>query len=99
MLAFGVENVQVDPFWVNIYRLSANLSLIQQQRILNDLNLLLEELPPPGENKVIIAHSFPEGVGLGQISDMGTVIIKPFGRGNGYQVVGRLSLKELNELI
>lgn len=92
-LAFGRENVQIDPFWVDVYRLSGDLSAFEQNRILNDLKSKLEIIPPQGTNTVIIAHSFPSGVGLGQIPDMGTVIVKPLGRGNGYKITSRLSEK------
>ena len=94
-LAFGEENVQVDSFWVEIYRLSEDLNPAEQTKILNSFNSVLEIPPPLGSNKVIIAHSFPQGVGFGQIPDMGTVIVKPRGQGNGYEVVGQVSLTEL----
>jgi hypothetical protein len=94
-LAFGAENVQVDPFLVEIYRLSGDLNPTEQTKILNSFNSVLEIPPPLGSNKVIIAHSFPQGVGFGQIPDMGTVIIKPRGQGNGYEVVSQVSLSEL----
>jgi hypothetical protein len=94
-LAFGAENVQVDPFLVEIYRLSGDLNPTEQTKILNSFNSVLEIPPTLGSNKVIIAHSFPQGVGFGQIPDMGTVIIKPRGQGNGYEVVSQVSLSEL----
>ena len=98
-LAFGKENVQVNPFWVEIYRLSGDLNTTEQTKILNSFKSVIEIPPPLGSNKVIIAHSFPQGVGLGQIPDMGTVIVKPRGQGNGYEVVSRLSLNELTNLL
>ena len=97
-LAFGSGNVQVNPFWVEVYRLSGNLPSSDRQRILNNLKSVLETIPEEGRNKVIVAHSFPEGVGLGQIPYMGTVIIKPKGEGNGYEVVSQLSLADLSTL-
>ena len=97
-LAFGSGKVQVNPFWVEVYRLSSNLPIIVRQRILNKLKSVLETIPEKGKNKVIVAHSFPEGVGLGQLSDMETVIIKPRGEGNGYEVVSQLSLADLSTL-
>lgn len=36
-LAFGRGNVQIDPFWVEIYKLSGNLSASEQKRILDSL--------------------------------------------------------------
>ncbi|MGN8767995.1 histidine phosphatase family protein [Paenibacillus barengoltzii] len=97
-LAFGKENVQVDPFGYDIYKLSGNISHAEQTRILNSLRFVLETQPPIGSNMVIIAHSFPTGVGLGQIPNMGTVVVKPSGRGNGYEVVTKVSLEELSSL-
>jgi hypothetical protein len=97
-LAFKTENIQVDPLGYDIYRLSGNLNQTEQARILNDLNAELEDQPPMGSNKVIISHSFPAGVGLGQISDMGTVVVRPNGRGKGFELVARLSPEELNSL-
>lgn len=94
-LAFGRENTQVDPFWIEVYRLSGNLPKVERNRILATLQSVLEIPPPIGVNKVIIAHSFPHGIGLGQIPDMGTVIIKPLGVGKGYQIIDKLSLTDL----
>ena len=53
-----------------------------------------EIIPEEGRNKLIVSHDFPEGEGLGKIPYMGTVIVKPKGKGNGYEVVGRLSLAD-----
>jgi hypothetical protein len=33
-LAFGWENIAINPFWFDVYRLSGNLSTIEQNRIL-----------------------------------------------------------------
>ncbi|MGD7053684.1 histidine phosphatase family protein [Sutcliffiella horikoshii] len=97
-LAFGSGNFQVEPFWGEVYKLSRNIASIDKVRILSDLQSALEIIPEEGRNQVIVAHSFPVGIGLGQIPDMGTVIIKPRGKGNGYQVVSRLSLSDLSTL-
>lgn len=98
-LAFGRANVKIDPFGVSIYNLSRNISVTEKEKILDTLRLKLETIPPRGTNQVIIAHSFPMGIGLGQISDMGTVIVKPLGPGNGFEIVGKLSLEDLADLI
>lgn len=58
----------------------------------------MEIIPPQGSNKVIISHSFPDEIGLGQIPNMGTVIVRPKGLGNGYEIIDRLSLEELADL-
>jgi hypothetical protein len=93
-LAFGTAYVS-DPFLYEINLLNENPTLPELTRILNTLNYRLEIAPPQGSNQVLIAHSFPDDIGLGQIPYMGTVIVKPFGRENGYKVVAKLSLGEL----
>ncbi|UJF33578.1 histidine phosphatase family protein [Paenibacillus hexagrammi] len=94
-LAFGGGNIQIDPFWVRIYQLSGPLPSSEQQSTLDHLTSVLEILPPPGTNKAIVAHGFPQGVGLGEITNLGTVIVKPRGPDNGFEVVGRFSLQDL----
>ena len=93
-LASGSVYVQVDPFWYEIYRLSEHLPSSESQMILNHLQSMLETPPLEGENKVIVAHGFPEGVGLGDIPYMGTAIVKPKGKGNGYEVVQQVALED-----
>lgn len=91
-LAFGEENVQVDHFWLNIYHLNGDLTTAEQESVLMSLSSVLEIKPPTGKNKVIIGHSFPRGVGLGEIPYMGTVLVRPRGQGNGYEVIDQISL-------
>lgn len=97
-LAFGRANIQVDPFWFEVYKLGGNLSSAEQKRVLDSLQLRLEVKPPQGSNRVIIAHSFPQGIGLGQIPNLGTVIVKPKGQGMGYEIASKLSLSDLASL-
>ncbi|OLO37062.1 histidine phosphatase family protein [Alkalihalophilus pseudofirmus] len=97
-LAFGSGNVQVDLFWVEVYKLSESLPSGERQRILNRLQSILESKPEGGKNNIIIAHSFSEGIGLGRIPNMGTVIVKPRGIGNGYELIAQLSLSDLSRL-
>lgn len=97
-LAFGVMNAQADPIGFDIFKLGTNLNPLEQQRILNDLHAELELPPRMGVNKVMVAHSFPKDIGLGTIPYMGTVVVKPLGKGNGYQIVARLSLEQLQYL-
>lgn len=93
-LAFGKDKVQSEPFWVNVYHLSASAPQAEQQATLKELDAALEVIPSPGYNRIVIAHSFPQGVGLGEIPYLGTVIVKPKGQGNGYDVAGRFSLED-----
>lgn len=97
-LAFGEGNVQTDSFWVRVYNLGSVLPPAEQQVTINELTSVLETLPSPRANKVIIAHSFPQGVGLGEITNLGTVIVKPRGQGKGFEVVGGFTLEELLNL-
>lgn len=98
-LAFGRWNVQVDPFWFEVYRLSGNLSNEEKIRILASVRSQLEIKTPPGGNNFISAHSFPTGFGLGYIPNMGTVVVKPLGRGKGYEIIDRLALRDLMDLL
>lgn len=97
-LAFGTENIQIDPFWFQVYMLNGNQSDVMQEQILDTIQSRLEIIPPRGSNTVIVAHSFPEGIGLGQIPDMGTVIVNPGGYKNGYEIITRLSLEDFVNL-
>jgi hypothetical protein len=97
-LAFERRNVQIDPFWFQVYRLSGNLSDLEQKRILNTLQAKLEIKPPQGSNTLVIAHSFTQGMALGQIANMETVIVRPLGRGRRYEIIDKLSLEKLAEL-
>jgi hypothetical protein len=94
-LAFGWRNVFIDPFWFEIYKLGENPSIEEQQSILDSLHSELEIIPSKG-NKVIIAHGFPDGIGLGEITNMGTVIVKPLGPNIGYEIIAKLSLTDLS---
>jgi hypothetical protein len=98
-LAFGSSTIQIDPFWFDVYKLSGNLSGTEQKRIVDSLQLVLETKPPQGSNKVIISHGFPNGIGLGQFPNMGTVIVKPRGQGNGYEIINQLTLSDLRDLL
>ena len=98
-LAFGLSSIQVDPFWAEINNLSTNISAEWQRKILNTLQTKLEIEPPKGTNKVIIGHNFPSQIGLGQIPEMGTVVIKPLGQGNGYEIMDRITLEEFGNLL
>ncbi|SER80546.1 hypothetical protein [Salipaludibacillus aurantiacus] len=97
-LAFGKENVQVDWSLEKLFLLSAETSFKEKQAGSKVLNEVLESPPLRGCNKVIIAHSFPEGTGLGPIPNMGSVIVKPLGRGRGYGIVAKLTLPQFINL-
>lgn len=93
-LAFGIENIHVDPFLFEIYRLSLNITQTERGRIINQLQHVFATQPPAGQNLVIIAHSFPQGIGFGPMPNMGTVIVRPLGPTVGFEIVDQLSLAE-----
>ncbi|KOS61831.1 histidine phosphatase family protein [Lysinibacillus agricola] len=97
-LAFPNTYVQIEPFWYEIYKLGGKISINEQTNILSNLQSVLERKPPQGMNQVIIAHSFPVGIGLGKISNMGMVIVKPKGPGNGYEIVKKLTIEDLSRI-
>ena len=78
--------------------LGGNLPPVVQSSILTISTSMLEIIPPEGINNIIIGHSFPRDVGLGIISNMGTVVIKPKGQGQGYEIVRKLTLENLAAL-
>ncbi|MFC9539659.1 hypothetical protein ACFTQ7_07190 [Lysinibacillus sp. NPDC056959] len=74
------------------------IPFVEKSNILSNVQSVLERKPSQGMNQVIVAHSFPEDVGLGEISDMGMVIVKPNGPGNGYEIIKKLTLEGLSLL-
>lgn len=94
-IAFGSNNVQVYPLLANIEELrKTNVSNERKQSITEDLTKMLETIPPRGANQILVGHMFPAGTLLGEIPNMGTVIIKPRGAGKGYEIVKRISLEQ-----
>lgn len=94
-LAFGNQNVQVDHYWYNVYKLSGNITPTEQANTLTELTSKLEKIPISGTNTIIVAHSFPCKAGLGEIPYLGTVVVKPKGPGKGYDIIDRISFEEL----
>ncbi|QKS59935.1 histidine phosphatase family protein [Paenibacillus barcinonensis] len=97
-IAFGTQNAKVNAFWLNIYKLSLMPNTQIVDSTLQAFTDEVEQSVPTGSNRLIVAHSFPPGVGLGELASMETVIIKPLGVHKGYQVVGTLKLEELLQL-
>lgn len=94
-LAFGSGNVVVDTSLANVTKLSdSSISAEEKQSIVTQVEKKLEMEPLSGTNKVIIGHAFPAGVAVGENPYMGTVVIKPKGPGNGYEVVQKISLQD-----
>lgn len=96
--AFGTQHVKVNEFWLNIYNLSQNPSTEKINSTLQAFTNEIEQTPPTHFNRVIVAHSFPPGVGLGELTSMETVILKPLGDQQGYKVIGKLTLEDILQL-
>ncbi|MDQ0169246.1 histidine phosphatase family protein [Paenibacillus tundrae] len=97
-IAFGDQAVKVNDFWLDIYKLSQHPTNEIVERTLQAFTKQVEQTPPNQFNRVIIAHSFPPGMELGQLSNMETVIIKPLGNDKGYKMVGKLTLEDMLRL-
>jgi phosphohistidine phosphatase SixA len=94
-IAFGKQNIMVNPFLASIEKLKEEgFPIEEKQKILSNLTKIFETPPARGINTVIVAHTFPRDIALGEIPDMGTVVIKPKGKGNGYEVVSTMNLEE-----
>ncbi|MFC5528191.1 histidine phosphatase family protein [Cohnella yongneupensis] len=97
-LAFGADNVQADPAWFDVYRLSSDITPDEKERILVGLKAMLEKVPSPRLNQVVVAHGFPQGLALGEMSDLDTVIVRPKGQGQGYEIIDKLTLADWKKL-
>jgi len=94
-IIFGEHNVIVAPVLASIDKLLVeSYPAEKKQQILSNLSKLFETPPTDGKNTVIVAHTFPPNVALGDIPNLGIVIIKPKGNGRGYEIVGRISFEE-----
>lgn len=92
---FGKQNVVTAPVLASVEKLKVeSYPAEKKQQILSDLSKMFETPPAHGTNTVIVAHTFPPNVALGDIPNLGTVIIKPKGNGRGYEIVGRISFEE-----
>ncbi|MGD8189394.1 histidine phosphatase family protein [Brevibacillus ginsengisoli] len=94
-IAFGNQNVKIVPFLADILKVGrADIASKEKQNIVDKFTKMMEIAPPAGSNQIIIGHGFPSGTVLGEIPSMGTVLIKPKGQGNGYEIVRRINLDE-----
>lgn len=94
-IAFGAQNVKENTFWLNIYKPSKNLDTENINSTIQAFTNEVEQTASTNSNRLIVAHSFPSGLGLGELSSMETVIIKPLGEHKGYRVVGKLKLEDV----
>lgn len=94
-IMFGQQNVVIMPLLASIGKLQEeDFPIEKKQKILADLSKIFETPPAYGTNTVIVAHSFPKNIALGEIPNMGTVVIKPKGKGHGYEIVSRINFED-----
>jgi broad specificity phosphatase PhoE len=96
-LAFPNNPIRIEYSLAKIVNLSEVPTLTDTERkaIIDDFIRLLELPPLTGQNKVIIGHSFPKQLGLGNIDYMTGIVIKPKGWGYGYEVIAKLDFNKL----
>lgn len=88
-LAFPNNPIRIEHSLAKIVNLSEVPSLTNAERktIIDDFLRLLELPPTTGQNRVIIGHSFPKELGLGNIDYLTGIVIKPKGWRRGYEVI------------
>jgi broad specificity phosphatase PhoE len=96
-IAFPNNPIRVERSLAKIVDLSEIPTLTKAERktIIDDFIRVLESPPTPGQNRVIIGHSFPKQVELGNIDYMIGIVIKPKGPGNGYEIIDKLDFNTL----
>ncbi len=97
-LAFPNKIIRIDYSLADIVPLSedSNMTDLKRNQIIYQLNSLFELPPQAGKNRVIIGHSFPKDLLLGDIPYSTGIIIQPKGWKNGYDVIGQLNVNELD---
>lgn len=97
-IVFGNKNVVVNPVLASIEKLKIeDYPADKKQQILMELTKIFETPPAPGTNSVIVAHTFPPNVALGDIPNLGAVILKPKGMGQGYEITDRFNIEDFKK--
>lgn len=91
-LAFPSKYICIDYSLGEIAALSEDAALSNTTRdfVIYKISCLFELLPAIGQNRIIIGHSFPKDVVLGDIPYLTGIVLKPKGPRNGYDVLGKL---------
>lgn len=97
-LAFPKNSIRVEHSLAKIVDLSEvpTLTDAEKKAIIDDFVRLVELPPTTGQNRIIIGHSFPKQLELGNIDYMNGIVIKPKGWGSGYEVIDKLDFNELS---
>lgn len=95
-LAFPNKIIRIDDSLAEIVPLSEDqtISEAKKRNIINKITTLFELQPSPGKNRVIVGHSFPKGILLGDVPYMTGIVILPKGLNNGYDVIGKINFNE-----
>ncbi|WP_246070611.1 histidine phosphatase family protein [Paenibacillus kobensis] len=98
-IIFGNQNIVVNPVLASIEKLKIeDYPADKKQQIVRELTKIFETPPALGTNSVIVAHTFPPNVALGEIPNLGAVILKPKGMNQGYEIIHRFNIEDLNKL-
>ncbi|WP_342598876.1 histidine phosphatase family protein [Psychrobacillus sp. FSL H8-0483] len=97
-LAFPNKIIRIVQSLAEIVTLSEVPTITDAKRkIIIHENRRLFELPPStGQNRIIIGHSFPKEIELGNLPYMTGIVIQPKGWRKGYEVIGKLDFNEIN---
>ncbi|MEO4055157.1 histidine phosphatase family protein [Solibacillus sp. CAU 1738] len=97
-LAFPNKMIRIDYSLAEIVPLSEEpkMTAAKRKQIIYEINRLFELPTQTGKNRVIIGHSFPKDIVLGDVPYSTGTIIQPKGWKNGYDVIGQLNINELD---
>lgn len=95
-IVFGKQNITINPLIASVEKLKQeSVPIDDKKKIVSELSKLLDSPPKQGENTVIVGHTFPANVMLGDIPNLGIVVIKPKGKGLGYTIIGKITPEQL----
>lgn len=97
-LAFPNKMIRMDDSFADIVPLSEdpNLTDAKKNQIIYRINKIFELPTQAGKNRVIIGHSFPKNIALGDVPYSTGIIIQPKGWKNGYDIIGQLNVNDLD---
>ncbi|XOK63972.1 histidine phosphatase family protein [Paenibacillus elgii] len=93
-MAFGVQNVKVEPALYQIGVLQSERPNEAEQSVKTRLLHILESRPANGSNTVLIGHHFTFGDAFPELPYLGMVILEPAGQGKGYRFLSMIRLEQ-----
>ncbi|WP_332645702.1 histidine phosphatase family protein [Lysinibacillus sp. 54212] len=96
-IAFPNKNICINYSLAGVVALSGEVTIsdVERSAIIRDTKSLLELPPAIGQNRIIIGHSFPKEVMLGDVPYLTGIVIKPKGWGNGYEIIGKWDFSKI----